>query len=139
MSDISVWFLNLFPWLSGFIPLLAFLAPIVGSGELGVIAAAFIFAKSSYYFWIIVIFSFIGMMTADSFWFLVSRSKLAIKLKNMKSITKQYKNLEESIEKLSHGKDILIIFLAKIMVGTRILLFIYMGGRKITFSKFSEV
>jgi len=93
VDDISLGLLSYFPFLSSFIPLLAFLVPIIGS-------------------------------------------RLFTRFKKMKAISKRYKNLEKSIEKLSHGKDILIIFLAKLMVGTRILLFIYMGGKKINFLKF---
>lgn len=135
-GDVSVWFLGYFPWLSSFVQLLAFLAPIVGGGELGVIAVSFLFARNTSAFWTIVLFSFLGMTAMDSLWFYISRSKLFGKFKEWRKISVQYKSIEQNIERLSRGKDILIISLAKVMVGTRILLVLYIGGRKISFWRF---
>ncbi len=135
-GDVSLWLLGYFPWLSLFIPLLAFLAPIIGGGELGVIAAAFLFASNASAFWTIVLFSFLGMITIDSLWFYISRSKFFSRIKKWEKIAAQYSLLEQNIERLSRGKDILIISLAKLMVGTRILMVLYIGGRKISFWRF---
>ncbi len=135
-GDISLWLLSYFPWLVYYVPLLAFLAPIIGGGELGVIAVAFLFVKNLTGFLIITISSCVGMVTMDSIWFFIARSKLFIKFKEWKKISKQYKSLESNIEKVSHGKDLLIISIAKLLVGTRILLVLYMGGRKISFARY---
>jgi len=133
---VSLWLLSYFPWLSSFVSLLAFLAPIIGGGELGVIAVAFLFASNASAFWIIVLFSFLGMITMDSLWFCISRSKFFSRIKKWEKISVQYSRLEQNIERLSRGKDILIISLAKLMVGTRILMVLYIGGRKISFWRF---
>lgn len=136
MGDIGFWVLSYFPWLASLIPILAFLAPIIGGGELGVIAVSFLFAKNFLVLLMIIIFSALGMITTDCIWFLIARSKLFIKLKNWKKISAQYTNIEKNIERLSHGRDLLIISFAKLMVGTRILLVIYISGRKISFRKY---
>ena len=45
-EDIVLGILNQFSWIFDYISLLAFLAPIIGGGELGVIAVAFLFSQS---------------------------------------------------------------------------------------------
>ena len=136
VESIIIEYLKFLPWLSQYIPVLSFLAPIIGGGELGVIAVAFLFVNNLSSFVIVLIFSFLGMMTIDSIWFCISKSKLLIKLKRWKRISKQYGNVEKNIEKLSHGEDIIIISLAKVLIGTRILLILYLGARKISFLRF---
>lgn len=135
-GDIGLKLLEFAPWLTHYIPLLAFLAPIIGGGELGVIAAAFLFVKDFTGFSIIVILSALGMIIADSIWFFIARSRFFGKFKNWRRISAQYKNLERNIEKLSHDRDILIISLAKLLAGTRILIVLYISGRKINFKKY---
>ncbi|MBU3907057.1 MAG: hypothetical protein KKA64_02280 [Nanoarchaeota archaeon] len=128
-----------FNWIVNFVhyvPLISFLAPIIGGGEIGMIITAFLFSNSPALFIIIVLFGCLGMITADSFWFLITRSRLFYKFKNAKKITHHYKELEKNIERISSGKDSLIIFISKIMIGTRILLIIYLSGRKISFSRY---
>lgn len=137
MADLSFWLLNYFPWLASYISLLSFLAPIIGGGELGVIAVAFLFGNDFDNFARIVIFSFAGMMAIDSIWFLIARSKIFEKIKKWQKIAKPYKKIEDNIENLSSGRDFWIITFAKLMAGTRILLLLYIGGRKIGFRRFT--
>ncbi|MEK6928675.1 MAG: hypothetical protein AABW65_01820 [Nanoarchaeota archaeon] len=125
--------INLAPWLSSYIYLLSFLAPIIGGGELGVIAVSFIFSSNLQNFLIIFFFSSLGMLVIDSIWFFISKSKLFFRLKNWSKIKNKYSIIEKNIEKISQKKDWIIILLAKLMIGTRILLILYLGGRKISY------
>lgn len=130
---------SFFYWIVNFVhyvPLILFLAPIIGGGEIGLIITAFLFSNSVSLFFIITLFGFLGMITIDSFWFFIARSRFFNKFKEAKKVEKHYKALERNIENISHGRDLLIIFISKIMVGTRILLIIYLSGRKIKFSKY---
>jgi len=128
-----LWFL---PWLFNYLPLISFLAPIIGGGELGVIAVAFIFSRSFISFLTVIIFTFLGTMTIDSIWFGFSRSGIFKKMKKFRMVSKQYKKIESRIQKISHNNDVLIISFAKLMIGTRIMLMIYLGGRTISFRRF---
>jgi len=140
MDSTSLLYYNVFfSWILSFVPylpIISFLAPIIGGGEIGVIMASFLFSKNPYLFFIIVLFSFLGMISIDSFWFFIARSKLFNKFKEIKKISPHYKKLEGNIESISHGKDSLVILISKLMIGTRILLVIYISGRKINFSKY---
>lgn len=122
--------LNIFPWLITYVPLLSFLAPIIGGGEAGVIAVSFLFANTLYGFLIVFVFSFLGMITIDSIWFSIGRSRYFDKIKNWRRISKGYEKIERGIEKLSKGRDILILLIAKILFGTRIILLLYISGKK---------
>ena len=128
--------LEIVPWLSSYLYALAFIAPIVGGGELGVIAVSFLFSDSINNFLIVLFFSFLGMLFIDSVWFFLARSKLFNNFKNWKSISKHYKKIEEKIEKFTHGKDALVLLLAKLLAGTRIFIMLYLGGRKLSYKKF---
>lgn len=119
-----------------FIPYLAsFLAPFL-SGENGTVLLAFISAQGYFPLWILLIFSFIGMLTLDSFWFLMTRTRYFEKLKKWLRISNKYKSIEKRIEKMTGGKDIFILLLSKILIGTRILIIIYLSARKLTYRKF---
>jgi len=115
--------------------LISFLAPIL-TGENGVILIAFLSAQGYFPLWAVIVFAFLGMIAIDSFWFLMTRSRWAEKIKqwNRKSIN--YKKLEARIEKLSHKNDIFILLISKILIGTRILILIYLSLRKLSFKKF---
>ena len=89
--------LNLFPGLIDYLPLLSFLAPIIGGGEVGVIVVAFLFAHDVYNFLIVLIFSFLGMLVMDSIWFFIGTSNLFKKIKSWKRISKGYSKLENGI------------------------------------------
>lgn len=131
----SLWILSYFPGLSSWISVLAFLAPIIGGADIGVVAVSVIFANGFSTFATIVIFSFLGMITSDSIWFYVARSKWFRKFRESKRVFPKYKSLENSLEKITKS-DVLIIMLAKIMVGTRILIILYLGARKITYARY---
>ncbi len=131
-ENIGLYLLDAFPWLSYYISLLAFLAPIIGGGEFGVIAVAFIFADSYINIIKITFLSCLGMVTLDFLWFLFARSKLLLRFKEWKKVSKHYRKVEEHLEKLSGRNDFLTIILAKVMIGTRILLTLYIGKRKIS-------
>src|SRR3989344_2920885 len=129
--------LVIFPWLTAYLPLLAFLTPIIGGGELGVITLTFLFAHNLFNFIVILIFSFLGMLFIDSIWFFIGKSKIFNKVKNLKRISSDYSKLEKNIEKISKGRDLIILLIAKILVGTRIILILYISGRKnLTLRKF---
>jgi membrane-associated protein len=115
--------------------IISYLAPILG-GENAVLVVAFLSAKGYFPLWIVIIFAFLGMISIDSFWFLMTRSKWAKKVKKWNRKSENYRKLEASIEKMSHKNDIFILLISKIMIGTRILILIYLGLRKLTFKKF---
>ncbi|HLC86738.1 MAG TPA: hypothetical protein VJH65_00475 [Candidatus Nanoarchaeia archaeon] len=117
-------------------PLIAFLAPIIGGGEIGVMTVAFFAVQVDYPLYSVIFFSFIGMILVDSFWFFLIRSKHIDKLKQLKNISEKQIKLEKHLENISGKHDMLILLFSKILVGTRILIIAYISLRKISFKKF---
>ncbi len=115
--------------------LIAFIAPFVG-GEVAVSILAFLAGQGIFPLWNIIAGSFFGMMLLDSFWFMVPRSRWGKYLKEKARISDKYRALEGRVESLSHGSDILILLISKVLIGTRILILTYLGIRKISFARF---
>lgn len=113
----------------------SFFAPIIG-GELAVILLGFLSAQGGFGLWIVIFFSLLGMISLDSFWFWASRSRWAGKMTDKMRQSPSYTSLENKIESFSHKSDIAILLISKILVGTRILVLIYLGMRKISYIKF---
>jgi len=125
-------------FLINYIEILSFLSPILG-GENGVIFVSFLASSNFLTLLNVFIFAFLGMLTIDSFWFFITKTKLYNRMVNGKRVSNNYKKIEKRLEKLSHGKDILILMLSKILVGTRILVIIFIGARKMKYPKFLAV
>jgi membrane protein DedA with SNARE-associated domain len=121
--------------LSDFSFLISFLSPILG-GENAVIFVAFLSSQGFLSLWIVFFFSFLGMMAIDSIWFFITKTKYFKKLKNWKKISKKYLQVEEHIQKITRNKDVLLLLIAKILIGTRILIIIYLSSKKVSFKKF---
>lgn len=116
--------------------LISFIAPFVG-GEAAILTLGFFAGKGLFPLLGVISGSFLGMMTLDSFWFLVMRSGVTKKLRNRIEISQKYINLEARIEKFSHRNDIIILLISKILIGTRVLVLAYISIRKISFRKFA--
>ena len=116
--------------------LASFVAPFVG-GEAAILTLGFFAGKGLFSLLGVIIGSFMGMMTLDSFWFLIMRSPLTRKIRSRIEISEKYKKLEAKIEKFSHRNDTAILFISKVLIGTRILVLAYISIRKISFRKFS--
>jgi membrane protein DedA with SNARE-associated domain len=117
---------------------LSFLAPIIG-GENGVIFLSFLAKSGVVSVYIVFLFSFLGMLTIDSLWFFIPKTKLYKKITSGKTISRQHKKIEKKLEGLSHGNDILLLMLSKIVVGSRILVIIFVSTKKMKYRKFLSV
>lgn len=115
--------------------LLAFIAPFVG-GEVATMTLGFFAGQGTFSLINIIFGSFLGMMTLDSFWFLIMRSSITRGIRNRIKISDKYKNMESKIEKVSGKNDIAILLISKVLIGTRILVLAYISVRKLSFKKF---
>ena len=115
--------------------LVSYFAPFVG-GENGVLIMAFLSAQGILPLTTVIFFSFLGMITLDSIWFFIVRTEGFSKLKRWQRISKQTISLEKRIEKISAKQDVFILLISKILVGTRILIIIYLGMKKMSYKKF---
>lgn len=115
--------------------LIAIIAPVVG-GELAILGLAFFAGQGILPLWDIIIGGFLGMYLLDAFWFGVPQSRWGEKFREKGRESKNYRALEAKIEKFSHKSDIMILFISKVLVGTRILTLIYLSMRKVSFRRF---
>jgi len=114
--------------------LISFLAPIIGGGELGIMVVAFVAAQGYFPIWVVVLFSFLGMITTDSIWFMIMRLKL---IRRAQDNSERFQRISQKVNTLSGGRDMLILLISKILVGTRILIITYISSRRISFGKFT--
>ncbi len=121
------------PYLS---PVVAFFTPVLG-GDAAYLLLTFLSGQGFFPLWGIIVGSTLGMMTFDTFWFLVPRSRWAGRLKEKARVSERYRRIEDRIESLSHHNDILILFISKVLVGTRILTLAYLSVRKLSFGRFT--
>jgi len=115
--------------------LLSVVAPIVG-GELALLGLAFLAGQGILPLWNIIFGGFLGMFLLDLFWFSVPRSAWGEKMRQKGRNSQKYRDLEAKIESFSHGSDIAILFISKVLVGTRILTLAYLSVRTISLRQF---
>lgn len=117
------------------VPLIAFLATIVG-GELAVLLLSFVSGQGILPLPSVIIGGFLAMLTLDAFWFMLPRSRWGRRFKQSARVSERYRALEARIEGVSHRNDVLILFISKALVGTRILILAYLSVRSISFRRF---
>ncbi len=129
-------------WLSTFIlnyPLLKYLIVFLGAGfggEFGLISLAFLAAHKVFPLIPFLIVSFLGTMSSDTLWFLWGKTKLAGKIISHRYTAGTVSVIMEAIRKISRGNHLLALILAKFLVGTRILVIMYVSKTNIAFKKF---
>jgi membrane protein DedA with SNARE-associated domain len=116
-------------------PLVAYLAPFI-SGEAGTLILAFLAGQGIVPLPVVIIGTFLGMLTLDAFWFMAPRSRWGERVKKYARSSENYRALEARIESLAHHNDIVVLFISKVMVGTRILVLAYLSVRTITIRRF---
>lgn len=115
--------------------LLSFIAPII-SGEVGVIFVAFLGAGGAFPLQTVLLWTCLGMIAIDSFWFLFPQTKLYRRMVKHRYVDAHYQKLERRLETITGNKDVLIFLLSKILVGTRILVIVFIGARKMPYLRF---
>lgn len=131
-------FMNrLIEFLPNYSPVVGFFSTIFG-GENGVLFVSFLAGQGFFYLPYIILFSFFAMILLDSFWFFFSKTRIFGKLKKWKKISKQYSSVQEHINKITAGKDMLLLLIAKFLIGTRILVILYLSSKDMPFSKFTK-
>lgn len=111
------------------------LASLIG-GDIAVFILAFLAGQEILPFSEVILGGFLGMFLLDAFWFATPRSSWGKKLRERGVQFQKYRALEAKIESFSHKSDILILFISKVLVGTRILTLVYLSLRTLSFRRF---
>jgi membrane protein DedA with SNARE-associated domain len=126
--------LNLIEILPAWTWLICTIIPMITS-EIGVIVLGFFSSQGYFSLAEVIIFGTTGMLITDSIWFFLGK-KVALKKAKNSGLLKKFKIKEEHLEKEVSSNDILLIFLAKLLIGTRILIIMYISTRKIKYGKY---
>ena len=129
-------------WLRAFIfhyPSLEYIIIFLGAGfggELTLFILGFLAAQNVISVYSLIIFSFFGTFFSDTIWFLLGRTAI---IKNV--IAYRYAHttisiINETMQRVSKGNHLITFIIAKFMVGTRILLIMYISAKNIQFQKF---
>jgi membrane protein DedA with SNARE-associated domain len=129
-------------WLSAFIlsyPLLQYIIIFLGAGfggEVAVISLSFLAAQNIFPIVPFFIVGFLGTMTADILWFLLGKTKTAGKIVDHRYATYTISVIMEAIRKVSRGNHLLAFIFAKFLVGTRVVVILYVSKTNISLKHF---
>ncbi len=129
-------------WLRVFIdhyPYLEYLVIFLGAafgGEFVLLALGFLAAQKVISIFSLVIFSLLGTLFSDTLWFFLGRTIFVRKI-----VAHRYANntifvINKAIQRVSKGNNLFALIIAKFLVGTRILLIMFVGSKIIKFKDF---
>jgi len=129
-------------WLRAFIfhyPSLEYIVILLGAGfggELALFILGFLAAQNVISVSSLIIFSFLGTFFSDTIWFLLGRTAI---VKNV--IAHRYAHttisiINETMQRVSKSNHLIALIIAKFLIGTRVLLIMYIGAKNIQFQKF---
>lgn len=101
------------------------------AGEIAIITLGFLSAQGIFNFWTIFIFFWIGEIIADLIYFELGRSKLFLKIKDLKKFSNVFNKIDEFISTISKKNVFLTLLYSKFVYGTRTAVVIYLGIKKI--------
>ncbi len=106
------------------------------AGEEVVMALAFMVANDILPLWVVFVFSFVGVLVCDSFFFLVGKLRIVRSLNRFEKIAHIYGKLDSFIIKFSRDSIFRTLLYTKFIFGTRLLTLVILGFRNIKFSEF---
>ena len=129
-------------WLREFIinyPSLQYVTIFFGAalgGELALFTLSFLAAQHILPLPALIIFSFLGTLCADSTWFLLGRTNVAKKIINHRYANSTIAVIAEAVRLVSRGSHFLALIFAKFLVGTRIVMLLYISNLPFSFGQF---
>lgn len=129
-------------WLRVFIdhyPYLEYLVIFLGAafgGELVLLALAFLSAQAVFSVYVLIILSFLGTICSDALWFMLGKTQFVQKLITHRHADKTITVINKVVHRLSNGRHLVALIIAKFLVGTRILMIMYVGTKIPSFKHF---
>ncbi|MSU44858.1 hypothetical protein EXS45_01610 [Candidatus Nomurabacteria bacterium] len=129
-------------WLRIFIfdyPSLQYLTIFLGAalgGEIAIFTLSFLSAQGILSPVALVMFSFLGTLSSDSFWFLLGKTNTAQKIISHRYAHSAVSTIAEVVRRVSRGSHLLALIFAKFLVGTRIVMLLYISKTEFLFNQF---
>jgi membrane protein DedA with SNARE-associated domain len=105
-------------------------------GEAAMIGLAFLLAQKFFSLVPFFIVSFLGVLFTDTLWFFLGKTRMAGRILDHKYTTDTVFLITEAIRKVSRGNHLLAMIFAKFLIGTRLVLILYVSRTNIPFKKF---
>lgn len=105
-------------------------------GELGMIALAFLAAQGVFSVYTLFAVSFFGTLSSDILYFLLGRTRVAGRFFAHRYANKPITMITEAVRKVSKGSHFLALLFANFMIGSRIILIMYVSKANIRFWRF---
>lgn len=84
----------------------------------------------------IFLLGILAMSVTDILWFLVPKNIYFNKIINSKRIPQKFLNIKPRLDQITHNKDISLLIISKILIGTRIIIIIYLSSKGMNTVKF---
>lgn len=105
-------------------------------GELTIITLGFLAAQNVFSTFIFILLSFFGVLSSDILWFFLGRTVFVQRIISHRYATSAISAIHQIMRKMSHGSDLVAFIIAKFLVGTRVLIIMYLSATKIEFRNF---
>lgn len=105
-------------------------------GELALFAIAFLTAQGVLSLFSLVTLSFLGTFSSDILWFLLGRTVMIKKIISSRYANGAISILVQAVDRVSRGNRFLALIIAKFLVGTRILLIMYVSKTDLGLRRF---
>lgn len=114
---------------------LSFIAPIVAS-DAGVIFVAFLAASGAFSPLIVLFWAWVSTLLLDSLWFFFPRTRFFQNTMRHRFIDPYYRKLEHRLQDFTKKADIWALFASKALIGTRILVILFVSARNMSYWQF---
>jgi len=129
-------------WFSAVIlgyPLLQYLIIFFGAafgGELALFALGFLAAQGVLHLFPLIVFSFLGTFSSDTLWFFLGRTVIFSRIISHRYAHKTVSVVAQAVERMSRGDRLWALIFAKFLVGTRVVLIMYVSKTELGLKKF---
>jgi membrane protein DedA with SNARE-associated domain len=129
-------------WLSALMlhyPLFQYLIIFSGAafgGEVAIFSLSFLAAQNIFPLAPFIIISFFGALSGDAVWFLLGKTKIAGKIINHRYAANTISVIMEAMARVSRGNHLLAFIFAKFLIGTRVVVILYVSKTNITLKNF---
>lgn len=107
-------------------------------GEFAIISLAFLSAQEVFPLYLFLIIGFFGTLSSDILWFFLGKTKTAGKIIDHRYASNTIAVIMEAIHFVSRGRHLLAFIFAKFLIGTRIVVILYVSKTNMAFKKFIQ-
>lgn len=106
------------------------------AGEVAILPLGFLAAQGTVSIFALLIFGLMGTLFSDVLWFFLAKTTIVKKMISHHYANKTISVVHQAINRISKGNYLATLILAKFVVGTRILLIMYISTTDIGFKRF---